>query len=89
MHSFHGGLGFLLIGVGQEREASRPVRHSIHHEMNCGSTQQKPNQKRSESNHQQLHHHIIIPRVISTFRKLAELIERFPEALLGCTERET
>lgn len=34
MHSFHGALGFLLIGVREETEASRPLRYSIHNEMN-------------------------------------------------------
>uniref|UniRef100_A0A0A9G8N8 Uncharacterized protein n=1 Tax=Arundo donax TaxID=35708 RepID=A0A0A9G8N8_ARUDO len=36
MHPFHGVLGFILVGVRQERETSRPLRNSIHHEMNFG-----------------------------------------------------
>lgn len=40
LHPFHGVLGFLLTGIRQESEASRPLRYSFHHKINCSSTRQ-------------------------------------------------
>ena len=48
VHSFHGALGFLFDSVGHERETSRPLFYSIHHEMNC-SIKWESNRKHPEA----------------------------------------